>query len=127
MAGVRESAFSVDDFKNPKVYKNAEAIATLLTRLLLLEPGTFQSHPEMGVGLMSKYRYGVEGSATDLQADFQRQIETYLPDFSGARVSVRQVRNEYRIAIGLDHEIFHIYYDTEAQSIKNGYAKLSSL
>ncbi len=125
--GIRESAFSVDDFKNPKIYKNAEAIATLLTRLLLLEPGTIQSHPEMGVGLMSRYRYGVEGSASDLQANYQRQIETYLPDFSGARVSVKQVRKEYQISVKLEHEIFHIFYDAEKQSIKKGYARLSSL
>lgn len=125
--GIRESAFSVDDFKNPKIYKNAEAIATLLTRLLLLEPGTIQSHPEMGVGLMSKYRYGVNGSASDLQASYQRQIDTYLPDFSGARVSVKQVGKEYQISVKLEHEIFHIFYDSETQSIKKGYARLSSL
>ena len=50
---ITEFSFSVDDFENPKTYKDAEAIATLLVRLLILEPGTFQSHPDMGVGLYS--------------------------------------------------------------------------
>ena len=59
---ITEFGFSVDEFQNPKNYKNAEAIATLLSRLLLLEPGTIQSHPDMGVGLYSKYHYSVEGS-----------------------------------------------------------------
>jgi hypothetical protein len=54
---ISEFGFSVDEFNNPKVYKNAEAVSTLLVRLLLLEPGTIQSHPNAGVGLISRYRY----------------------------------------------------------------------
>ena len=88
---INEYHLSIDEFKEPKVSTNAEAVATLLVRLLLLEPGTFQSHPDMGVGIVSRYRYNMEGKAADLEADFKRQIETYLPNFQNVRVKVTEV------------------------------------
>lgn len=124
---ITEFSFSVDDFQNPKVYKDAEAISTLLVRLLLLEPGTFQSHPEMGVGLISKYRFGVEGVAQELQSNFQSQIETYLPQFQGARVSCREKEGVLMIAAEIDNTLYGIYFDSSTNNIKTDYARLSNL
>ena len=124
---ITEFAFSVDDFKNPKIYKDAEAVATLLTRLLLLEPGTIQSHPDAGVGIMSRYRFSVEGSASELQADFQRQIEKYLPQFQGARVTVREQNKTFIIAAEIDDTLYGIYYDTNTSNISTSYNKLADL
>ena len=124
---ITEFAFSVDDFKNPKIYKDAEAVATLLTRLLLLEPGTIQSHPDVGVGIMSRYRFSVEGSASELQADFQRQIEKYLPQFQGARVTVREQNKTFIIAAEIDDTLYGIYYDTNTSNISTSYNKLADL
>lgn len=124
---ITEFAFSVDDFKNPKIYKDAEAVATLLTRLLLLEPGTIQSHPDVGVGIMSRYRFSVEGSASELQADFQRQIEKYLPQFQGARVTVREQNKTFIIAAEIDDTLYGIYYDTNTSNISTSYNKLVDL
>ena len=45
----REYCMSVDNFKRPLVYKNQQAIAVLLTRLILLNPGSDPLHPDMGV------------------------------------------------------------------------------
>ena len=124
---ITEFSFSVDDFQNPKIYKDAEAISTLLVRLLLLEPGTFQSHPEMGVGLISKYRFGVEGVAQELQSNFQSQIETYLPQFQGARVSCREKEGVLMIAAEIDNTLYGIYFDSSTNNIKTDYARLSNL
>lgn len=124
---ITEFSFSVDDFQNPKVYKDAEAISTLLVRLLLLEPGTFQSHPEMGIGLISKYRFGVEGVAQELQSNFQSQIETYLPQFQGARVSCREKEGVLMIAAEIDNTLYGIYFDSSTNNIKTDYARLSNL
>ena len=41
----------------PKVLTGTNAMYTKIVYLLLLEPGKFQSHPTMGVGLRSRYRY----------------------------------------------------------------------
>ena len=79
---ISEFSFSVDDFKSPKVYKNPKAVAVLLTRLLLLEPGTIQSHPEMGVGLYSNFMYGMEGAtASSLKSSIQKQITQGITKF----------------------------------------------
>lgn len=124
---ITEFSFSVDDFQNPKIYKDAEAVSVLLTRLLLLEPGTIQSHPEAGVGLMSKYRFGVEGVANDLRADFQNQIESYLPLLQGVRVTTREKDRTLIIAVEVDNILYGIYYDTNTSTITSDYTSLSNL
>lgn len=124
---ITEFSFSVDDFQNPKVYKDAEAVSTLLVRLLLLEPGTIQSHPEAGVGLISRYRFGVEGIAAELQADFQKQIETFLPQLQGARITVREKDKTLMITAEVDDTLYGIYYDTNTSAIKSDYTSLSNL
>lgn len=124
---ITEFSFSVDDFENPKTYKDAEAIATLLVRLLILEPGTFQSHPDMGVGLYSNYAYILEGNASKLQSSFQHQIDTYLPQLTGVRVTVNEKGSVYYIMAQVEESVFGIYYDTKSQEIKTAVSTLSDL
>lgn len=99
----------------------------LLTRLVLLEPGTIQSHPEMGVGLHSKYRFAVEGCERDLKADIEQQIAKYLPDFNGVKISVTRKDKALFIAAEIDRTLYGIYYDIEADSVTSKYTKLSEL
>jgi hypothetical protein len=124
---ITEFTFSVDDFESPKEYKDAKAIMLLLTRLLLLEPGTIQSHPDAGVGLHSKYRFAVEGSASDLEADFRRQIEKYLPQFQGAKVNCKESNGTLQIVVEIDDTLYGIYYDVNTSELKSGYTKLTDL
>lgn len=124
---ITEFAFSVDDFKNPKTYKNAEAVATLLVRLLLLEPGTIQSHPDMGVGLISRYRFSVEGEGAKLQGEYQRQVEKYLPQFQGAQITVKEKNKQFQISVQIDDTLYGIYYDTNTTAVQTGYTKLIDL
>lgn len=124
---ISEFGFSVNEFQTPKVYKDAEAVATLLTRLLLLEPGTIQSHPEMGVGLMSRYRYSVEGTASKLQSDFQQQIERYAPQLLGVRVSVSEKNRQFIIAVEVDNILYGVSFDKDTGEISTKYTSLSDL
>ena len=124
---ITEFSFSVDDFQNPKIFKDAEAVSTLLVRLLLLEPGTIQSHPEAGCGLISKYRYGVEGISSELQSNFQNQIEAYLPQFQGAKISCKEKDGVLMIAAEIDDTLYGIYYDSNTSEIKSDYTSLSNL
>ena len=57
---IDEASMSVNDFNEPRMYSNAEGLMLLLSRLVLLEPGTFQSHPDMGVGLLTNFRYRLD-------------------------------------------------------------------
>ena len=123
-----EYSFSIDDFENPKIYKNPEAVAVLLTRLLLLEPGTFQSHPEMGVGLYSKYMYSVNGiNVSNLKKDIQKQIVAYLPDYQSASVNVNQDKETIYITIEIDSTIYGFIYNSAAQTIVSKFTNLADL
>lgn len=123
-----EYSFSIDDFENPKIYKNPEAVAVLLTRLLLLEPGTFQSHPEMGVGLYSKYMYSVNGiNVSNLKKDIQKQIVAYLPDYQSASVNVNQDKETIYITIEIDSTIYGFIYNSAAQTIVSKFTHLADL
>jgi hypothetical protein len=124
---ISEFGFSVDEFKNPKVYKNIEAVGTLLVRLLLLEPGAIQSHPDAGVGLMSRFRYSVEGSASKLQSEYQKQIETYLPQLQGVKISVIEKDRMFIIGVEINDSLYGISFDRDKLEITTNYTTLSNL
>ena len=73
---------SVDKYYKPLVTKGEDYATLMLIRLILLEPGTFQTHPNMGVGLVSKFRYSTEVDMTKLSNSIKDQIMTYLPQFT---------------------------------------------
>ena len=96
--------------------------------LLLLEPGTIQSHPDMGVGIVSKYRYMHEDSLPDLLADFRKQINTYIPGFEGISIN-GEIHNKvvYLTAI-INQTIYGFTFDTETTKMNNTvFNKLSDL
>lgn len=76
---LREYLLDLDPFKKPKIIGDKEALAALLVRLILLEPGTNPLYPEMGVGLVSKYRFLQPGEDSDLKEAIQQQVAIYLP------------------------------------------------
>lgn len=113
------------------MYKNSEAVGVLLTRLILLNKGDIQSHPDMGVGIVKRYRYSIETSARDLQADIVHQIDEYLPQFQGAKVSVEMHDGAFYISIEIDDTVFMFLYDTKIEdpeaAVQTKYLKLSEL
>ena len=82
----QEMLLSVDNFKKPKVLEGKDAIGTLLVRLIQLEPGTIASRPNMGVGLLSNYRFCDEEKALQLRDHIRDQIRTYLPEYQAVEV-----------------------------------------
>lgn len=66
---------------------------------MLLEKGTVQSHPDMGVGIISRYRYSYIDKLNELQDDIQNQISTYLPDLQGVNVIIEASSNDQEILI----------------------------
>lgn len=103
----REYLLSMNNFGRSKIVTDDTAIATLLTRLILLEPGTNPLMPTMGVGLVSKYRYLFESSAENLKKDIQTQIRTFLPQANCTNVEL--IYNQDKtvdIAITIDDTVF---------------------
>lgn len=78
----KEYLLKVTPFSEPKIATGKEAIATMLSRIILLEPGTNPLHPTMGVGLVSKYRFlDSEDKKLRLMSDIRKQVETFIPEY----------------------------------------------
>ena len=113
-----EYVFSVDQFNKPRQLNTYEKMYTFLVRLFLLEPGTFQSNPTMGIGLISRYRYGDETDIEQLKQDAKEQISTFLPGLESVDVNVeiKDERNLY-INITINGIVYRFNYDSALQSI----------
>lgn len=126
---IRDYTMSVNDFNEPKEHNKAEALMLLITRIILLEPGTIQSHPDMGVGLITNFRHRLDDGTlvSDLQSRIKLQIDTYLPFLSGVNVNVKIKNKAFLISISIDSAIFGILYDTESNSIQTDYKTIAEL
>jgi len=112
---VTEFHLSKTEFNEPRISKDAEAIAVLIVRLILLEPGTFQSHPDMGVGLLSRYRYRIENDDDDIVssfiADLNYQIDNFLPIAKGVRIRGTFEDKVLSIFIAINNALYRVVYD----------------
>lgn len=88
----KEYFLSIDNLSKPKVVTGQEAIAYLLIRLLLLNPGSDPLHPDMGVGL-EDFRFCV-GREQELQERIKEQIRTYLTEFAFSEVKIVEITAE---------------------------------
>lgn len=121
---------SVDNFNNPKIYSDAQGLMLLLSRLILLEPGTFQSHPDMGVGLLTYYRYELDsdgGLAADLRQRIRSQIDTYLPILTGIDIQVKIEDKTFYVTARINNLVFGVLYDSENNTVETKYSSISDL
>lgn len=82
----REYLLSTTVLNQPEVFEKQQAIAMLLMRLILLNPGSDPLHPDMGVGIVN-YRYAM-GRLDELKDRVAKQISTYLPCFPAGNVEI---------------------------------------
>lgn len=113
-----EYLLTTDEFNNPKVLQGKDAISQLLIHLILLEPGTYASRPTMGVGLVSRYRYTSEENLDVLKQDIEDQISTYLPEFSGVKVTL-ELDAESQLIINIEINGTIYKYETSKQEDNN--------
>lgn len=116
---MQEHVLSLNDFGMPIVYSKSDAEYMLIIRLLLLEPGIFQSHPNMGIGLRSKYRYNnAQSLLQDLQNDIKTQISLFLPELSAAEISLTLGKsNTLGIVIDTGNGAYVLAYNSESNKI----------
>lgn len=115
-----EYVLSLNKFGTPKVLKDTnsdEATQTLITRLILMDPGTIQSHPEMGVGLISKYRFMYVDEIDELRNNIKLQMNKYLPFLQNVTVEVDTVDNVIRITLFTDSGAYEISVDKNTGKI----------
>jgi hypothetical protein len=117
MAVVKEYLQSTDNFNKPLVVYDKDAIYILLVKLALLRPGTYQTHPDMGLGLMENYRYSFAEDVDKLQTDFKSQIETYLPFLNLVSISADVVDHTLALRVNIDNTLYSIELDTETKTL----------
>ena len=119
MAEYTEHLLDVNVFHKPKVLIDKSAVSVLLARLIMLEPGTNPIRPEMGVGLVSKFRYINEDDLHELSSEIQRQINIFLPEFQTVDVNLNYdaIQKVIYIAINVD-DLFFEYTATVDENNK---------
>lgn len=119
LSELKEPLITLNKFQRPVELQGQDAEIMLIIRLILLEPGTIQTHPEMGVGLISLYRYTVDVDLDKLRSRIQNQISTYLPMFTTVEVRVDLNVNEHTLYIYIDSDQLNalVPFDTENYTV----------
>ena len=118
---MREYAISMDEFTHPVIYEDKKALFVLLVRIILLEPGTYQTNPNMGVGIISRYRYSMEVDLGRLKADIETQISEYIPNLSSISVELEPDYNSNLLYIRayLDKYLYELTFNTTTLELKS--------
>lgn len=105
----KEFLLEIGDFDVPKELKGIYADAQQIINLLFLNPGTYQTFPEMGVGL-DTYRYDIWDSvfSTKINQKIRSQIMRFLPHLASAEVEVTQNNGILGIGIQINNELILI-------------------
>lgn len=117
---MKEHVFTLNSFNMPKVFEGSDAGYVLIIRLLLLDPGKYQSHPNMGVGLRTRYRYNMgDDTVIQLQQDIKNQIGKYLPELLTTEITLIEDQKLHTLGIVIDTDdgSYVMSYDPESQEI----------
>ena len=109
---LKEYLLSINEFVQPKVLKGESAAFADILRLFLLEPGTNQTHPNMGIGIRSRYRFSDTSEISKLKQEVKDQMETYLPNLLVMDVQVEVYGTTVAIFISSQDEVFAVGYNT---------------
>lgn len=117
-----EHLMSIGNTQLPSIIKGVDGDKVMIMRLILMEPGLIQTHPDMGVGLVSRYRYkDVETIKAELPANVKKQIETYLPHLQEVDVNVGFItqNNKTNVTITINSNEMHsiIVVDEETRDL----------
>ena len=116
---LKEYSLSINSFNNPDELKRADAACLLIMRLILLTPGTIQTYPEMGVGLITKYRFMYDTELQNLKKLITDQINLYLPELNLTSVELTlnpKDLKELIIQIKIENTLYVL--QTEGETLK---------
>jgi len=116
-----DSLLGINNFGKPKEVNQEAFIYTQLVRLILLEPGTIQTHPEMGIGIASRYRYkDLDEAIRELKTDLQKQVSIYLPELSGVEIDVSQQGDKgISLKFNINGVLYDFNYDTNSGKLES--------
>lgn len=73
-----EYSLSINEFNRPTEYKNLDALAVLIIRLFLLNPGTLTNNPECGIGINEHYSNITEDDLGEFNSIATKQLTKYI-------------------------------------------------
>lgn len=117
MNNLKEYTLRTDNFQRPKILKDQDAIYTLLVKLALLVPGTYETHPEMGLGLFENYRYSDDADL--IRTNFKKQIQTYLPALNTVEVLTAIKDNHLILQVQIDETVYPISVNTDTNTLED--------
>ena len=100
----KEYVLSINEFIQPKVLSGDQAAYTNIIRLFLLDPGTNQTHPEMGIGIRSRYRFSDTSEISKLREEVKTQMQTYLPNLLTMDVQIETYGSTLAIFITSENQ-----------------------
>ena len=99
---MNEYLLDVDKRQQPKVFTKYEGDRINVFRLIMLEPGTFPTHPTLGVGLVSRWRFrDVDTIKSSLASTIEAQLKDFMPQLIDPQVTVTIVNNNNKNIINI--------------------------
>lgn len=86
----KELQLSVNSFDNPTELTDVKAWSQLVLQLIFLDPGTFPSYPEMGVGIRNYEFEFMDDVMSELSAKILNQKNLYLKDLPLSAVTINK-------------------------------------
>ena len=103
---MNEYLLDVDKRQQPKVFTKYEGDRINVFRLIMLEPGTFPTHPTLGVGLVSRWRFrDVDTIKSSLASTIEAQLKDFMPQLIDPQVTVTIVNNNNKNIINISVRI----------------------
>ena len=99
---MNEYLLDVDKRQQPKVFTKYEGDRINVFRFIMLEPGTFPTHPTLGVGLVSRWRFrDVDTIKSSLASTIEAQLKDFMPQLIDPQVTVTIVNNNNKNIINI--------------------------
>lgn len=117
---LKEYSFDIDEYGDPKIYTNFEALGAILMRLFMLEPGTLQNNLDCGIGLISKWKYIQEDQKEAFINYATDQISDYINPYMSVNMSVEFLsgKNIMVIFLEIDTRTYQFYFNRDTLSLE---------
>ena len=102
-----EYTLEIDSFDTPNEVTGIKGSANLILNLIFLNPGTYPTAPEMGVGLQA-YRFDMidDEMVRRLETKIKDQIQVYLPELASVDIKLTKPKDDtLLLAIAIDNEV----------------------
>lgn len=109
---------SINKINLPKELENIDALTLYLKKLIIMDKGTYESNPNMGVGIRN-YRYDDPSNLLLLKNEIEDQIMKFLPYFSTIDVNVEYNNKTAYFKIILDKNIFSFKTSTSTYTLED--------